>query len=169
MPVTLSVRPITDTISLHIRLNTPVSDIMKGFTNSVKARHHFEQFIADLNRLKIDAKESGMSPGFGIGNFKYTEDSFRPMFSVILDRDTEAVASIVSEVPPSRRIQANSYAIKIWVKDSIESRKFVRDNLHLTVHHDINPDMWLAVFDQACITLSDQMQITNCRGALIDS
>lgn len=169
MPTALSVRPITDTISIHVRINAPISDVMKGFTNSVRARHHFEQFIADLHRMKKDLNNSVMLPGFGIGNFKYTEDSFRPMFPVILDKDTEALASIVAEVPPTRRSPANSYACKIWLRDSIESRKFIHENLHLTVHHELDTNLWLAVFDNAKIEMSEKMQITDCRGALIDS
>lgn len=170
MSTTLSTRPIADTISFEIKLDgVSVSDVMRGYADSVVTRHHFEQFQHDLARLNRDCKEAGMMPGFTAGRLVYDEDSFRPMFPVRLNDRIEAFASIMTEIPSNRLIPDTTYKCKVWVRDSRGGRTFVREQLHLSIHRQMNANSWIVVFDDVQLRMTSDPQVVFCRGALFDN
>ena len=170
MPVAM--KPIFDTISFSVEIDLkdmPISNVVLAYTDSVRARHHYEMFIADLKTLTRNCKSFGFLPGVIGGRVHpYTEDSFRPLFPVKIDGKVEAFASIMDEIPVSKLTPEPTYACKIWMKDSIEARSFILNRLHISIKRQFDESAWIAVFTDVVLRISSSQQQVMCKGAVFN-
>lgn len=123
---------MSTTLADFVSVNTSVtvelgsfdrSKVITSFTDSIRTRHHFEMFLADLAR-----QTANCSDGISLvkqSDFSFSIESFRPTIPVYIN-GIEGWATLIEEIRDEGFGPSEKYAVNIRLPHSPETNELSR-------------------------------------------